>query len=121
MEWMVWTAIETSCTCAMLFAMCVATSVVAQYCEFHFIRYAKQSSWIPEAFKSRSVVDQQNSFYEAFVLVSISVWCATVLGISLFDLPSRVTLGVVYSFYTGGLFGLAHFFKQNYLVISAHE
>ncbi|KAF0684525.1 Aste57867_23524 [Aphanomyces stellatus] len=116
MEWLLWSVVEKGVTFAMLFSMCVVTSIVAQYCEYHFVRFAKQSSWVSESFKAQSTADQASAFYEAFVLLSMCVWGVVVVVVAVWELNSRSTLGIVYSCYTGGAFGLAHFFKQNYLV-----
>ncbi|ETW04725.1 hypothetical protein H310_03874 [Aphanomyces invadans] len=116
MEWVVGHAVEKGCTFALLFSMCVATSAVAQYCEFHFLRFAKQSPYVPDAFKSLAAADQRSTFYQVVVLSAMGVWTATVFLVLAADVPRRSMLGVVYSCYTGGLFGLAHFFKQAYLV-----
>ncbi|RHY91866.1 hypothetical protein DYB37_012339 [Aphanomyces astaci] len=116
MEWLGRHGVEKGCTCALLFSMCVLTSVVAQYCEFHFLRFAKQSPYVPEAFKALTADDQRSAFYQVVVLAAIGVWSTTVFVVHVGDLPSRSVLGIVYSCFTGGLFGLAHYFKQNGLV-----
>ncbi|OQR83669.1 hypothetical protein ACHHYP_20732 [Achlya hypogyna] len=111
-EWLLWVGLEKGSVLATFFIMFIATSVVAQYCEHHFVAFTARCAYVPAWLQAASSDVKRQTFYETFALAAIAMWSATVLAVYVWDLPKRTYLGLAYSCFTGGAFGLANFFQQ---------